>query len=520
METLLKNHTEPIHQSTDKYWIFFTWILIVLFFIWGLFQLVAGEKIQVKGGFGWDGVMYADAVPGIPEILFSREYTPSHAARLLPPTLVAGIMSLTGAEMDAENIIFYFGLLNYLMIFFSILIWIQICKKLQAGVRLRFLLLALFLLSFPYLKMINYYTCLTDFTAVFIGFLTAWSFFTQRTWKLFLAFILASFTWQIAALTIPFLAIFRQTEIEVKPLAFRDWRTWILALGITGMVGLISLFIIWKEPMAGQEIYLTLLASKVLLVLVTIIGSVCLIGSLFLIWSRVFAFDWLDFVPGLFKSIRWGWLGLFLITSIIIRFYQHGFTGQSTNITFIWFIECIYQAAILVPLSNLVCLVIFFGPVFFLIYYHWNSISRLIIQSGPGMILFFTGNLLIMVDPEGRHSSFIFPMLLTFCLISMKKGGFEPGAGLTVLFTGAALLFSKAWYVINTPEYLAKIESGIDVSSAAFQSYFWNIGYFMSYPSYMIQLPAIVVFGFILIFFYHKFGRDPAIRSFKNPSQF
>jgi hypothetical protein len=67
-----------------------------------------------------------------------------------------------------------------------------------------------------------------------------------------------------------------------------------------------------------------------------------------------------------------------------------------------------------------------------------------------------------------------------------------------VVLTGLSLLFSRAWFRINTDEFLISIEHSIIGSDPVHQRYLAHTGMFTSYQGYLVLLAAVTLAGVLI----------------------
>ncbi|MBC7489927.1 MAG: hypothetical protein H7240_08175 [Glaciimonas sp.] len=85
-------------------------LLIVLAL--GLLNFFWGEKVPAGGGFGWDGVYYAEMVRNLDSMINGGQLNSYYTQRILPSAVVRGILLFSGASMSDANIIRGFEVYN------------------------------------------------------------------------------------------------------------------------------------------------------------------------------------------------------------------------------------------------------------------------------------------------------------------------------------------------------------------------------------------------------------------------
>src|SRR5450759_2625136 len=80
-------------------------LMILIVLALGLLNFFWGEKVPAGGGFGWDGVLYADMVRNLDSMISGGQLSSYHAQRILPSAIVRSMLLFSEVSMSDTNII-------------------------------------------------------------------------------------------------------------------------------------------------------------------------------------------------------------------------------------------------------------------------------------------------------------------------------------------------------------------------------------------------------------------------------
>jgi hypothetical protein len=107
--------------------------MIFIILVLGVFNLLFGEIVPAGGGFGWDGVTYADMVRRLASMISDGQLSRYYAQRILPAVTVRAILTVSAADLSDKNIIYGFEVLNLLALVVGAIAWRRIADRLSIG---------------------------------------------------------------------------------------------------------------------------------------------------------------------------------------------------------------------------------------------------------------------------------------------------------------------------------------------------------------------------------------------------
>lgn len=176
-------------------------IMTVLMVGYGVGYMLCGEIVPAGGGFGWDGVIYADMTRRLDEMVAHGQFSNYYAKRLLPAAAARLMLLATGAEFTNTNIIRAFQILNIALIAASSWIWKYLADHFHVSDRGRCIGFAGLFVNFLVCKQILYAPVTTDGMALFMNLLMTWCYVDRRPWLLFATTLLGSFVWQLTGIS-------------------------------------------------------------------------------------------------------------------------------------------------------------------------------------------------------------------------------------------------------------------------------------------------------------------------------
>jgi hypothetical protein len=137
---------------------------------------------------------------------------------------------------------------------------------------------------------------------------------------------------------------------------------------------------------------------------------------------------------------------------------------------------------------------IFWGPTFLLMLIFWKEICIQIRRLGPGPMAVVALHLPLGLVCEPRFYTLIWPLLVIALVLSLQKVIFSPN--FKKLFIVLAILFSKFWLIINIGVWSPGIYDGLLEFPKQFL--FMHLGLWTSWSMYFLQLPLVIVCGYLL----------------------
>jgi len=481
-------------------------LLVTLILAIALFNQIWGEKVEVNGGLFYDGVIYASWARDLSGTVFKQGLDPYFVQRFLPSAVVHVSLYLCGAEMTNANIITSFIIMNIIAELTALWIWSRIAIELNLGVYGRCLSLAGIFMNFFFLKNRPYCPVMTDDVAFFIGLLQFLFFLRGKTAGLLLTTAVGAFVWPTAFAVGMVLAVFSRTS-EVEPSATRFSLQASVTLAAAVSVGFLLVFVAQLSRghlivhFEGAQPLLKVLPLSVVLAVGTILaGLIPLLND-----RRLYS------LPLLLGSLNLRNTMLAGGVALAIKVLQWCLTnpgaesfGLKHRVAFT------VITAVAKPGISLLALLVFWGPVLWLIVFYWKTVCRAIHRMGIGLTLAATGGFLVAICTEPRGSLNIIPMVI---LVGVKAIEHQvPARLLCWILVPVSLFASRFWFQINVPgrpfvqPFTTSSHPLVDFPA---QRYFMSLGPWMSTPSYLLQLSLALALAVVLYVVCFRITRQP-----------
>lgn len=453
-----------------------------------LFCLLFRELIPRNDGLGSDGVGFARWVRDLSLDLPTRVNDYS-IRRMLPPTVVHGVLRLLGLPFTNANIIWAFTWINIALTTLAVNLWCRSAKLLEVSDRGQWLGFLLLACSYATLKWSLYYPVLSDCWALALGsgILLAW--LRGRTAVLLVLVTLSSVVWpSMIYVSVPLIAFPRSPVEEDAP---APWRLNRVAAAIGGVLVLVASTWVFQSGFHFKQIDIQ--AMTAVLPLSMTIQALYVASALWLLLdSRSL---WMDLHPRAWIT-RWHpWVAIGL--PLLLLWLGKEISARPSPVGERFYFNSIFYAGLVQPGVFLLAHVLFFGPLLLLVPLVLRRLGAGIRVEGTGIALFFVLACFLSLDSESRHHLNWLPFLALFLARAIDGLHWTPRR----LWTMAAisLLFSKVWLRMNVEQdlpYFGKVD---------YQFYYYaSNGPWMEHSMYFIQL-LVVAFVFALL--YSWFGR-------------
>jgi hypothetical protein len=128
----------------------------------GMLNFFFGEIVPAGGGFGWDGVTYANITRNLESMISEGQLSNYYAQRVLPSAVVRSMLLLTGASFSDNNIIRGFECYNLILLFGASWVWKRLADNFSISLGGRWLGFCGLFLTYISSKQMFYYPVLTD----------------------------------------------------------------------------------------------------------------------------------------------------------------------------------------------------------------------------------------------------------------------------------------------------------------------------------------------------------------------
>lgn len=459
--------------------------LILAAALFGLTNLLLGEVVPVRDGFGWDGVAYKEIAQDPGGLLLGKRFRGFLVGRSLPSLVIHAALRVLALPLSDANVLRAFQVGNLLLFVATCYLWWRVADRLALGTAGRWLAFSGVFLNVATLKLYFYLPVLTDQTALFLSVLLLYCFLSDRPAGMLAATALAAFSWPLVVYYGMLLYVFPRQGGDPKRAGTKALSTFV-ALAIAGAVlaALATIYVVivvlHKAPYEAHRIstpsvYLSIAAGA---------------AYVFLLFRRFLDESNLLDVRRLWRQIRWERA---VVAAAFVIFYvmvTHALGGPASRQDLIHVqLKQILLYSIRQPGLSPVSHLVYFGPILFLAALCWRGIGELVGRLGAGAALFMAAGLCLSVDPESRHVLFFSPLLVALTAKAAERLQWRLSSYLG--FAGLCLLCSKVWLQWNTLPWTE------DAPKREFpaQYLFMNLGPWMSTSMYLVQGAVAVALG-------------------------
>lgn len=462
-------------------------LIIISAFLISSCGFLFGEKIQVQGGLGWDGVHYCTLAKHFDEIGRTIPIDAYRLQRVAPPAAVHFALRGLGLELSNANIIRAFGVLNVICITVLAWCWCRIVRSLEISTSGKWLGVAGLFLNYAVAKYAAYYPVLTDVSAMTIGAAMLCCYLESRQRTLLALAVLGAFTWPTLLIQGALLAMFpRQTQIRETPTA-TPWKLNVVIATLAAYYYVVLLISI-SHRVSGP-IWNGVVPIRSVLGLSISIAAVYVFFVALRLLDQGELFD----VRGLFRTVT-GTNGIMVLSVVIAtKCAQAAMTNLPSSLNPQTYVLLIGTWSIAKPGVFLLAHTIYYGPLVILTLLNWKSVSRTIHQYGIGVTLACLFGLANAMDSEARHVINFVPMFFPF--VVKATDSLSWGWRQYATLAGLNLVFSKCWFQINAAPWVGNQFLWPD------QRFAMSVGPYMNNESYLIQ-GAIFLTSVSLIYWY------------------
>jgi hypothetical protein len=475
-------------------------IMACLVLALGLFNLFFGEVVPAGGGFGWDGVTYANMVRNLESMIGDGQLSHYYGQRILPSTIVRAMLIISRAPLTDVNIIHAFDLYNLILLMCASVIWKHIADHFLLSVNGRWIGFFGIFVNFIVSKQIMYCPVSTDVTALLVSLFLLFFYLKRRPLLLFLATVAGSFAWQITGLYGAMLMISMYmtppadsfnpigSTIESKETTLPIQRLWMATL-VLSIVAYLVVAQAWPAPQRPEQIgKLEQFLTGAPTLLAAVIGLLMIIGSTGT--ARSVILDWNKIRPNLLFLAAAG----LLIPASIVRVISNPNLPDPNSFaqTLEWVVFPLSgQGKFLMPL---VTLTLFWGPSLLLMVICWKNVCFELRRLGLGVMGVIGMTLPLGLVTEPRFVLGAWPFAVLGLVLVLER------SNTTKLFMysffALSVLYAQFWLKLNIAPWTGSDQGGLlDFPK---QMLFMHYGPWMSWPSYIIQLPVVILSGFWL----------------------
>ena len=438
---------------------------------------LAGEKVRVGHGFGWDGVAYGEWAQDFHAAVMVRGVTSFQLQRILPSAVVHHALVGLGVERTNPNVILAFTLLNTTLLGCAALLWRRIADELQISWAGKCLGAMALFLNFAVLKLDAFCPVSTDVPAYTIGAALLYCYLSDRWRMLWAVAVAGAFTWPTTIYYALPLCAFPRTDPAPGPgpaPARRAADT--VAFLICAAFGAVAISYLWpgyELPTGCAQIVKSLAPLSLAL------SCAYLFASLRVLLSAPELFDRRAVRSAL--NAR-GALGAVTLFAVLRWVYAAASTG-ARPFTFGDELGLRVLTSVAKPGVFFLAHALYFGPIVLLAAGSWRDVCRCIHRQGIGLTLCAILATVVSAGSESRSLSDAYPLLAPFIIQALDQQGFTRSR--CALFALFSLVFCRVWFPVNTGPFPD------DVLRFPAQNLFMSMGPWMSWESYVWQLPVV-----------------------------
>ncbi|WP_426614736.1 hypothetical protein [Bradyrhizobium sp. McL0616] len=476
--------------------------MIAIVLVLGVSNLLFGEIVPAGGGFGWDGVTYADMVRRLGSMISDGQLSRYYSQRVLPSLIVRTMLEVSGADFSDQNIIRSFELLNLLALVLGAIIWKRMADLLSIGPGGLWIGFASLFLNYFATKHLMYYPVLTDGVALLVNLLLLWLFLEKRPLLLFVVTIAGSFVWQLTGLYGALLLIslnlkLPNAENVQLPATTSDWKRndrqlrairlfMAIAVAAISISVLASLSTAITKGSAVHELAIFLTGAPSLMVIVLALWI--LIGPVLL--SRC--------PLGVFADVP---LRFFLLAGAGLLIPQIASTAISNpdvpNPSGVLYV----LKLIIFPLTGrgkflmpFLAATLLWGPAVLLVMLRWQDVSTELRKVGLGPVGIVAATLPLVLVTESRFILGAWPCLVLGLALVLDRAGTSKIFG--YLFAIMTILSAQFWLRFNVAPWEGNDYA--DLTEFPKQMFFLHYGPWMGWPAYLVQLPLVLLAAYLL----------------------
>lgn len=430
-------------------------LLVIIIFA---FHASWPEIIPAGNGVGYDGVIYAEMVARLDEMIKQGQLSSYYAQRILPSLIARTWMDIFGIAKTDKNIIQIFIIINLILVLISAGFWVAIAKRLNLG-KAAFLIGASgIVLFFLNAKQIYYNPVMTDSYALMTGCGLAYAAVSRRLLLLCVLSVSGAFAWQMSGTVGALLVIALLFEFQKSPPAGR-----LLIENKPALYGLISCILLISLAVVASSVALSLMAperksyflgrilnfdftrmltNSATLLLIGL-GALSILIAVYLAKPRLTAGPSKIAAHVVVASL------IIAIPAVIVRLISNpdipalGLQGFREILSAL-LLDRVSDRMVLLPF---IAHAIYYGPVFLLLIATWPDAVRSATALGPFaplMLLLFIG---LSGFSESRFSSLLWPFVVM--IAAKAQEGRAIGTPFVIAFAALTAIYSRFWLRIN-----------------------------------------------------------------------
>jgi hypothetical protein len=496
----LKGSTsQGIPSSSVKEFLFTPFVLMPFcVIVWGILYGIVGEIINVKYGFGWDGLIYGTLVQKWKYYLEQHSIDSYRVLRIFPSVMLhylcEPLMKDNLGIIPALTVLKIYRIYTVIILSSAAFAWAAIGATMKWSIRVQWLGFLLLFVNFAVMKFAFYYVPLTDATAFTLALWGLYFYFAAYPVGVLCVGCIGFFAFPTVFLQSALLYCFPYTKQNSRKVLATTNST-LVVIGSTTLVvlcaaaALIYGVFVSPVPFAGTQPLIESLLYP----------SVTLLVAYWAFMSYVIA-SWFPF-PQILQMVKESALWLRTLTVIgLAALLWFGIAQHLYNpmlpapLTFSHFIGGSLVQSVSKPLLAPLAFVVYFGPAFVLIALLFRQSMMTVQELGCGFAIIITGTILLIgIMTESRQLITLFPCVVIVLAAMLNRHKLSNTSIFVVALV--SLISSKIWFRINFEgmNSNAVADTLKNYDTFPMQNYFMNQGPWMSMESYLYQSIAIIV---------------------------
>lgn len=481
--------------------------MILMVFTLGLLNFLWGEKVPAGGGFGWDGVNYANMVRNLDSMISNGQLGSYYTQRILPSAIVRSLMLISGVSISDTNIIRGFELYNLVLLVGACWVWKRVADNFSLSLAARWIGFSGIFINFQYSKQAFYYPVLTDVTALFVAMLLLLFYVEKKPIALFVTTIIGAFCWPVVSISGAFLLFFLKTDkpaevVEPMLSSFKIKKVPIarfvalsclvvLVLSVVGylLLSQVAPFILPScDSLNGHYCFLEKFINKGKS-FITVIPSLFVVLVALLVLAGSLAF--LKEIFGLIKKVKMFLIVLavaaILVPMSLVKIISNPAVINPSSLSLLFYSLIFPQEGkFFLPL---VSIGVFWGPLVLLLLLYWKQFCIKLRMLGPGVMAIVGMSLPLGLVGEPRFMIIAWPFMVLGLVLAMESSSIKSSFKYVITFL--TILYAQFWLKLNIAPWLG---GDFDMlQEFPKQMYFMHYGLWMGWWAYFIQLVALTL---------------------------
>ena len=475
----MQNNLQHVKNSYQK----IEYILIFLFFGWLLVNVFFGERIPANNGIGWDGRLYAEIAQRFTDLVSHNQLTQYSLQRVFPSATVYFAAKLMHIPITDLQIPLAFSIYNTTILFFAVLMWNAIAKKLMWNPHVRLISFAGLFLNYAILKMNTYYPTLTDTSAFMFGLLMMYFFLSNKNYCVLLTGIIGAFIFPTFLYVGLILFVFpvekKQENITYIPTVSKKEKYFALFKAVNIVVASLVIYKISGEKSLGGYYGFPVLC----------ISAIGLFIYLFLAMHPISKHSFNIFFM-IKRALSYRIL-LALLVAVSVKKLIYFLSNKDAGVLTPWIlITHIMAQALAYPLNFIISHIIYYGPIICFCIFFWKESVEYIKHKGPGLFIVTVLYVVLSIGSESRQFMNFFPIVVIVVAEVLNRKTLS--WNFTYAFILLSLITSKVWLPLNHGEWFDLLTHPVELILAfPMQWYFMSQGPWVSHSMYIINLIAV-----------------------------